>query len=59
MIKTIAQRRFKLNGIEYAKDAEVPMPLQQFNDLEPTGLVERAPAEKPKPETKSPAKKPD
>lgn len=63
MIDTIAKRAFNLNGTDYAKGATVPMPLQQFEDLEPTGLVERAPPEKAEPETKpdpkSPAKKPD
>ncbi len=46
MIDTIAKRRMKLNGKEYAKGDPVPMPLQQFSDLEPTGLVERAPTKK-------------
>ncbi len=46
MIDTIAKRRMKLNGKEYAKGDPVPMPLQQFNDLEPTGMVERAPTKK-------------
>lgn len=44
MIDTIAKRRMTLNGKSYPKGAKVPMPLQQFNDLEPTGMVERAPA---------------
>lgn len=46
MIETIAMRRMTLNGKTYAKGAKVPMPLQQFNDLEPTGMVERAPTAK-------------
>ncbi|MBB4858261.1 hypothetical protein HNO88_001580 [Novosphingobium chloroacetimidivorans] len=46
MIDTIAQRRTTLNGKPIAKGDKVPMPLQQFQDLEPTGLFERAPAEK-------------
>jgi hypothetical protein len=58
MIDTIAKRRTHLNGTTYAKGDKVPMPLQQFNDLEPTGRFERAPAEKPT-EPKSTAKKPD
>lgn len=44
MIDTIAKRRVTLNGTTYQKGAKIPMPLQQFNDLEPTGMVERAPA---------------
>lgn len=44
MIDTIAKRRVTLNGTTYQKGAKIQMPLQQFNDLEPTGLVERAPA---------------
>lgn len=61
MIDTIATRAFSLNGTEYAKGDTLKMPLQQFNDLEPTGLVERVPAEKPKAksESKSTPKKPD
>lgn len=43
MIDAIATRRMTLNGKAYRKGAKVRMPLQQFNDLEPTGLVERAP----------------
>ena len=53
MIDTIAKRRMTLNGRTYAKGETVPMPLQQFHDLEPTGLVERAP---PKAETETAAK---
>ena len=44
MIDTIAKRRVTLNGTTYQKGAKIQMPLQQFNDLEPTGMVERAPA---------------
>ena len=44
MIDTIAKRRVTLNGTTYQKGAKISMPLQQFNDLEPTGMVERAPA---------------
>ncbi|WP_158250635.1 hypothetical protein [Novosphingobium sp. HII-3] len=55
MIDTIAKRRTTLNGKTYEKGAAVPMPLQQFTDLEPTGRFERAPA-KPKPEPKAAAK---
>lgn len=50
MIDTIAKRRMTLNGTKYAKGDKVQMPLQQFQDLEPTGLVERAP---PAPKTPS------
>ena len=63
MIDTIAKRRMTLNGKSYPKGAKVPMPLQQFNDLEPTGMVERAPVEKrpakpvPKPAAKKAASK--
>lgn len=46
MIDTIATRRLTLNGKTYEKNDTVPMPLQQFEDLEPTGMVKRAP--KPK-----------
>jgi hypothetical protein len=46
MIDTIATRRMTLNGTVYAKGDKVPMPLQQFTDLESTGLVERAPTDK-------------
>lgn len=46
MIDAIATRSTTLNGITYDKGAIVPMPLQQFEDLEPTGLFERAPAKK-------------
>ena len=56
MIDTIAKRRMTLNGKTYAKGDTVPMPLAQFNDLEPTGLIERAPPPKAAPkasETKS------
>lgn len=44
MIDTIAKRRMTLNGKTYAKGEKVQMPLQQFEDLHPTGMVERAPA---------------
>lgn len=57
MIDTISTRRMTLNGKAYQKGAKVRMPLQQFNDLEPTGLVERAP-DQPKTEPKA-AKKAD
>lgn len=46
MIETIATRRTSLNGKPIAKGEKVPMPLQQFQDLESTGLFERAPADK-------------
>jgi hypothetical protein len=46
MIDTIATRRITLNGKTYEKDAVVRMPLQQFQDLEPTGAFARAPAKK-------------
>jgi hypothetical protein len=59
MIDTIAKRRLTLNGKAYQKGDTVPMPAQQFSDLEPTGMVERAPTEKPKPGSKPPARKPD
>ncbi|WP_257540655.1 hypothetical protein [Sphingobium sp. CFD-1] len=49
MIDTIAKRRMTLNGKTYQKGDKVQMPLQQFNDLEPTGMVERAPVEKAEP----------
>lgn len=49
MIDTIATRRITHEGVTYEKGDKVPMPLQQFNDLEPTGMVERAPAEKSEP----------
>lgn len=49
MIDTIAKRTMRLDGKEYAKGDTVPMPLQQFEDLEPTGMVERAPAKKAEP----------
>ncbi len=55
MIDTIATRRTTLNGTSYAKGEKVPMPLQQFQDFEPTGLFERAPAEK---KASAPAAKP-
>lgn len=60
MIDAIALRRMKLNGKEYAKGDKVPMPLQQFNDLEPTGMVERAsaaPKAAAKPSVKATARK--
>ena len=44
MIDTIATRRITHEGVTYEKGAKVTMPLQQFKDLEPTGVVERAPA---------------
>ncbi|CAD7335316.1 hypothetical protein FIM10_02145 [Sphingomonadales bacterium 56] len=46
MIDTIATQIIRLNGKEYAKGDTVPMPLQQFEDLEPTGAFIRAPAAK-------------
>ena len=59
MIDTIATRRVTFNGTTYQKGDTVPMPLAQFNDLEPTGRFERAPAPKPaakaKPEPESSA----
>jgi hypothetical protein len=53
MIDTIATRRFTLGEREYQKGDTVQMPLQQFQALEPTGLVTRPAAEKsaPKPKT--------
>lgn len=54
MIDTIAKRAFNLNGTDYSKGDTVPMPLQQFEDLEPTGLVGRAAAvTKAKPKSRS------
>jgi len=44
MIQAIAVRRLSLNGESYSKGDHVPMTLQQFNDLEPTGLVKRGAA---------------
>lgn len=61
MIDTIAKRRITLNGTTYQKGAKIPMPLQQFNDLEPTGMVERAPTVRKsasKPAAKATAGKP-
>ena len=52
MIDTIAKRRVTLNGKTYQKGDTVPMPLQQFNDLESTGRFERAPAPKSAPKRK-------
>jgi hypothetical protein len=46
MIDVIATRRTTLNGKPYEKDEAGKMPLQQFQDLEPTGRFKRAPAEK-------------
>ena len=46
MIDAIATRRMTLNDREYQEGETVPMPLQQFQDLEPTGLVTRAPIKK-------------
>lgn len=46
MIDTIATRRITLNGKTYEKDAVVRMPLQQFQDLEPTGAFTRGSAKK-------------
>jgi len=46
MIDTIATRRTTLNGKTYEKGDAVPMPAQQFKDLEPTGRFTRAPAAK-------------
>ncbi|MFC3793679.1 hypothetical protein ACFOPP_09355 [Sphingobium sp. GCM10012300] len=59
MIETIAKRRITLNGTTHQKGATIQMPLQQFNDLEPTGMVERAPAKSsPKARARKPAAKP-
>jgi hypothetical protein len=55
MIDAIAKRRTTLNGKTYEKGAGVPMPLQQFTDLEATGRFERAPV-KSKVEQKAPEK---
>lgn len=49
MIDAVATRRFTLGDREYQKDDPVRIPLQQFNDLEPTGLVERMLSEKKAP----------
>lgn len=60
MIDTIAKRRTTLNGKTYEKGEKVPMPLQQFTDLEPTGRFERAPAAPKaasKPSSKSPSRR--
>lgn len=46
MIDTIATRRITLNGKTYEKDAVVRMPLQQFQDLEPTGAFTRGSGKK-------------
>lgn len=46
MIEVTAKRRTTLNGKTYEKNATVRMPLQQFNDLEPTGRFERAAGDK-------------
>lgn len=54
MIDTIATRRTTFQGKTYQKGDTVPMPLQQFLDLEPTGRFERAPA--PAPASEKPAK---
>ena len=56
MIDTIATRRITHEGVTYEKGAKVTMPLQQFNDLEPTGVVERAPAASSKVARKARAK---
>jgi len=56
MIEVIAKRRVRFEGAQYAKGDRVPMPLQQFQDLEPTGLFERAP--KVESETTAPITKP-
>ena len=49
MIDTIVKRRrMTLGNITYQRGDTVPMPLQQFNDLEPTGFVDRKPAPKAK-----------
>lgn len=53
MIDAIATRRIRFNGKEYATGDTVPMPLQQFQDFEPTGRFTRAPAEKPAPKAKA------
>lgn len=50
MIDAIATRWTNFQGKLYAKGDPVKMPLQQFQDLEPTGIFERAP-------TKSAAKR--
>ncbi|WP_313434365.1 hypothetical protein [Novosphingobium sp.] len=61
MIDTTATRRTTLNGKTYEKGDTVPMPAQQFKDLEPTGRFTRSPAAKKAPsvskadETKSSA----
>jgi len=49
MIEAIATRRISHDGKSYEKGDKVQMPLQQFNDLEPTGMVERAHVEKAEP----------
>ena len=46
MIDTTATRRTTLNGKTYEKGDTVPMPAQQFKDLEPTGRFTRGPAAK-------------
>lgn len=46
MIDAIAAKAFSLDGTDYAKGDTVKMPLQQFEDLEPTGLVQRPAVEK-------------
>ena len=53
MIDTIAKRRVNFNGTIYQKGATVPMPAQQFNDLQPTGLFARAPKPKAAPKAKA------
>jgi hypothetical protein len=49
MIDTTATRRTTLNGKTYEKGDTVPMPAQQFKDLELTGRFTRAPAGKKTP----------
>lgn len=56
MIEAIATRRVRFADKLYAKGERVSMPLQQFNDFEPTGLFERPPAEKA--DGKAPATRP-
>ena len=55
MTNYIAKRAFNLDGTDYAKGDKVPIPAQQFDDLEPTGFVERAPTET-KVKAKSPSR---
>lgn len=57
MIDTIAKRRVTFEGKQYAKGETVPMPLQQFNELEQTDMFERAPQPKAEP-APAPKRKP-